>query len=89
MASRVEKEMSGDLMLDGVPSNRNGLSRGLPCKTESTINRTEKKTTRKITRNPAQTEWRENPTAFEGAEAVRSDCHRQVNSNPGSLEKVM
>lgn len=68
---RLFQGKEGDRMRDGVPAEWNGHPWGQLCKTEFTI-KLDGKTTTKITRNPAQSEWRENPCALEGSEAVRT-----------------
>lgn len=55
-------------MRDGVPAEWNGHPWVQLWKTEFP----DGKTTTKITGNPAQREWRENPCALEGSEAVRT-----------------
>jgi hypothetical protein len=68
---RLFQGKEGDRMRDGVPVEWNGHPWGQLCKTEFTI-KLDGKTTTKITRNPAQSEWRENLCALEGSEAVRT-----------------
>ena len=68
---RLFQGKEGDRMRDGVPAEWKGHPWGQLCKTQST-KKWDGKTTKKITRNPAQSEWRENPCALEGSEAVRT-----------------
>ena len=68
---RLFQGKEGDRMREGAPAEWNGHPWGQLCKTEFTI-KLDGKTTTKITRNSAQSEWRENLCALEGSEAVRT-----------------